>query len=224
MFQNKEILNEPLFYLFIAATILLSLGYTWGKRRIKRIYLSAFNDLIDVIKPKNHQFTNIGGLTGYHATFILKKREIIKKVEATLTLLPRQSWLYYPFSLLLHGFDKLYITITLSKKMESPQFSEGHIIEKKYSGFRAPKIENVKLLNKEEITWGNRVFLFYYENEEVKEKLKALMKSLSEPGYLRHIAIVPSEQRLYIFMIPKYRKVKENLTPVFRWLYTRLIV
>ncbi len=89
MFNNSDIVNTPIFYLFIAFTILITLGYSWGRRRNKRIYLIAFNGLKELIKPKDQQYTNIGGLTGYHANFIPKKNELMRRVDTTITLLPR---------------------------------------------------------------------------------------------------------------------------------------
>jgi len=59
MFNHDYILTQPVFFLFIAFTMLLSLGYLWGKRANKRVFLAAFNDLVDVVKPDDQTFTNI---------------------------------------------------------------------------------------------------------------------------------------------------------------------
>lgn len=116
MFQNMQVTNQPVFYLFLAVSLLLSLGYIWGKRRNTRIHLSAFNAVVDFLKPKDQTFTNIGGLTGYHANIIPKINKTVRRVDLTLTMLPRQSWLYLPFSLILTRSDRLYVTLLFGKK------------------------------------------------------------------------------------------------------------
>ncbi len=213
---NSDVAQQPVFYLFIAATILLSLGYTWGKRRNIKIYLSAFNALVDVLKPKDQNFTNIGGLTGYHAHIVPHKNRLIHHVEATITLLPRQSWLYYPFSKMIRRFDRLFITMIYSKKAED-LMGEGHLIEKKFSSFRGPKINGADKLKSEELDWGASRYLLYYENDDVKKELGALMEKQVEPGLLRHVALMPDQA--HFFIIPKRGEVAKIFPTLSLWLH-----
>ena len=213
---NSDVTQQPVFYLFVALTILLSLGYTWGKRRNTRIYLSAFNALVDALKPKDQNFTNIGGLTGYHANIVPHKNRFIYRVEATITLLPRQSWLYYPFSRMIRRFDRLFVTMIYSKKAEN-LIAEGHLIEDRFSSFRGPKISNAEKLNKEELRWGNDSYHLYYENEKVKGELLSLIEQLPDPGVLRHVALMPDQT--HFFMIPKRGKVAEIFPALSTWIH-----
>src|SRR6056297_3173868 len=162
-----DITQQPVFYLFIAVTILLTLGYSWGRRGNRRIFLSAFNALVDTLNPKDQNFTTIGGQTGYHANLIPKNNNFIRRVDATITLLPRQSWLYMPFSLMTFRFDRLFIMLLFSKKAMGI-LKEGHLIEEKYSRFRGPKITNEEELQKEVLKWGDKDFLLYYADETIK--------------------------------------------------------
>ncbi|MCX5834178.1 MAG: hypothetical protein NTV99_06670, partial [Deltaproteobacteria bacterium] len=127
MFEHEYLLTQPLFYLFIAFSLFLSLGYFWGRRRNKNIFLSAFNDLVEIVKPDEQKFTNIGGTIGYHANLIVKRKGPVSQVDATITMLPRQSLLYIPISKLIMKHDRLFITIYLNKTPSG----EGHLIEKK---------------------------------------------------------------------------------------------
>jgi len=225
LFRNQQITEQPVFYLFIAFTILISLGYSWGKRRNKRIYLSAFNDLVSLIKPKDQLFTNIGGLTGYHANLVPKRNDVFRRVDATITLLPRQSWLYMPFSLLIQRFDRLFITFyLLPKKKAKWHLKEVHLIEKAYSKFRGPKIKNEDKLTKEEFKWDNKNFFLLYNDTKLKESIVKLAQRMNTPGSVKHIAVVPQEERIFIFMIPKYRKVYENLKPIINWINSRKFI
>ena len=213
---NPAITAQPVFFLFIAATILLSLGYLWGRRRNKRIFLNAFDSMVEVLKPKDQQFINIGGLSGYHANIVPRKNKYIRRVDATITLLPRQSWLYYPFSKLVRRYDRLFMLFTLSPKAVG-LLEEGHIIERKYSGFMGASIENEDSLHKEEFEWGGMTFYLYYENERVKRELEDARQRLGEPATLRHLALVPDQDRMWIFLIPRMGTVHRVIETLNNW-------
>ncbi len=220
MFEHDYLLTQPLFYLFIAFSLFLSLGYYWGRRRNKNIFLSAFNDLVEIVKPDDQKFTNIGGTIGYHANLFVKKKGPVSQVDATITMLPRQSLLYMPISKLIMRHDRLFVTIYLTRTPSG----EGHLIEKKYAAFRGPKIVNADMLNREETRWGELDFIIYYENLKIRDHLSNLMKDLPDPGILRHIALIPHEKKGFIFAIPKMKGVGKDFGPVYRWLLKILTV
>jgi len=99
-------------------SVLLTLGYFYGRRSNRRIYQSAFNDIVDVVKPDDQNFTNIGGAVGFHANLFIKKKggTPFSRVDATITLLPRHSWLYLPISKLIRKYDRLFITLYLKNR------------------------------------------------------------------------------------------------------------
>lgn len=217
MLNNPEISSSPYFYLLIAASLLLSLGYMWGRRRNTKIFRSAFNGLIAVLKPKDQQFTNIGGLSGYHANIVPRNSKFIRRVDATITLLPRQSWLWYPFSLIIRKFDRLYAVFFLSAKA-CGAIEEGHLIEDRYSGFGGAKIENADQLTKETIEWSGKTFHLYYQSEQVKTELQRCIQILGEAGPVRHVALVPEQERMWLFMIPRVGSVEGIVQKLTRWL------
>jgi len=215
MFKHQDIVTTPLFLLFIAFSFLLSVVYYWGRRANKRVFLDAFNDLVDVVRPDDQRFTNIGGLVGYHANLLINQKDRpFSKVEATITLLPRHSLLYMPISLMIMRFDRLFITL----HQRGTLAGEGHLIEKRYAGFRAPKITNAHRLEKINIRWGNHDFLLYFAQLKLRDQLLAFVKKHPDPGTVRHIALVADQRKCFLFMIPKKGQVKKNLEPVYRWL------
>lgn len=216
MFENEQIMTQPVFYVFIVATLLLTYGYFWGRRVNQRIFLDAFNDLVRVVKPKDQTFTNIGGAIGYHANLFLGKKSPIEQVDATITLLPRHAWLYMPISKLIMRYDRLFITFYL---VDRPP-GEGHLIEKGYAAFRAPKITNVARLHKEPVRWGKLDFYLYYDNQKMHNHLKRFLDANPEPGILRHIAVVPDQRKGFVFAIPRKQQVGRFVEPVCRWLPT----
>ncbi len=214
MFEHEEILTQPVFFLFIAFSFLLSFGYLWGRRQNKKLFISAFNDLVDVVKPDDQTFTNIGGVVGYHTNLFIKKKGPVSRVDATITLLPRHSWLYFPISKIISKYDRLFITMYLKQNPSG----EGHLIEKKYAGFRGPKITNEQRLNKETIKWGNHDFYLYYENLKVRDHFVKFTELNPEPAIIKHIAIVPDQKKGFVFMIPQRTKVAQYFAPIYQWL------
>jgi len=215
MFEYEHILTQPVFFLFIAFSFLLSFGYFWGRRQNKKIFLSAFNDIVDVVKPDDQTFTNIGGIIGYHANFLVKRKGPVSRIDATITLLPRHSWLYFPVSkLLMMKYDRLFITLYLKHN----PLGEGHLIESKFAGFRGPKITNEQRLTKETIKWGTRNFYLYYSNLKVRDRFIKFMELNPEPAIIRHIAIVPDQKKGFVFMIPHRTKVAQYFAPIYQWL------
>ncbi|TVQ37152.1 MAG: hypothetical protein EA384_12885 [Spirochaetaceae bacterium] len=213
---QSDIVQQPVFYLFIAGTILISLGYSWGRRRNRRIFLSAFDAITSVIEPKDQQFTNIGGLTGYHANFVPHKNRYIRRLDATITMLPRQSWLYYPISRLTRKFDRLFLAYHLSPKAAGV-LKEGHLIEKGYSRLAGARIENEAALTRETVDWDGMTFSLYYQDHHIRDRLEQLRHQLGTPGPLRHVALVPEQDRLFVFLIPRIGQVEPLVGTVTRW-------
>jgi hypothetical protein len=215
MGNTADILHQPIFFLFIGFSVLLTLGYFWGRRSNKRIYRSAFSDLVDIVKPDDRNFTNIGGAIGFHANlFIKKKGTLCSRVDATITLLPRHSWLYLPISKLLRKYDRLFITLYLKK----PPWEEAHLIESKYSKFMGSKIENAHLMHHEAVKWEDLDFHLYYHSQKMRDKLRSFMKTNPAPGVIRHIALVPEQKKGFVFMIPKQEQVARYFAPIYHWL------
>jgi hypothetical protein len=215
MGKYDYLLTQPVFYLFVAFSFLLSAGYFWGRRRNSRIFLNAFDDLMTVLRPDDQTFTNIGGAIGYHANLYFKKKGFfLSQVDATITMLPRHSLLYFPVSKLIRKYDRLFLTMYLKSK--PPE--ECHIIEKQYSRFAGAKISNVERLNKETVTWGAHHFYLYYETQEMHARLMRFIEKNPDPGVIRHIAVVPEQKKCFLFMIPRKGQVAKSFTPVYQWL------
>ncbi len=216
LFETTDVTSQPVFYLFIGITILLTLGYSWGRRANKRIVIGALDDLQALFKPKDQQFTNIGGLTGYHANFIPLHNRHARRVDATCTLLPRQSWLYYPISRMIRRFDRLYLVFHLAEKAVGT-LTEGHLIERRYSAFMGAKVENAAELERESFEWGGLQFELYYEDQVARDALLDVKARLGEPGGLRHVALVPEQDRMFLFMIPVRGTVGKTVGVIFEW-------
>jgi hypothetical protein len=214
MFPHEFIVTQPVFFLFIAFSGLLALGFYWGRKANQRIALSALQDLVEVVKPDDQSFTNIGGIVGYHANLLIKKKSPVQRVDATITLLSRHAWHDFPVSKLIMRYDRLFITVYLREKF----LEEGHLIEKGYSRFRGPKISNAQRLSAEDFRWGDKDFLLYYQSMKMRESLVHFAEQTGAPGSVRHIAMVPEEKKGFVFMIPQKGRVGSDFAPIYRWM------
>ncbi|MFP4481634.1 MAG: hypothetical protein ACLFN0_02410 [Thermovirgaceae bacterium] len=215
--SSQPITQEPLFLLFIAATVLVSLCFFWGGRRNKRIHLSAFNALVDTLNPRDQTFTTIGGQSGYHANLVPRKNQFIRRVDATITLLARHTLLYYPVSRYLRKWDRLFVTLYFAKDAHG-KISEGHIIQNEYENFRASKITNKSSLKSEQFEWGGKTFTLYYQDQKIRDALLELKKKLDRPGDLRHVAFVPDQEKAFVFMVPRPGETARVFPPVWNWI------
>lgn len=183
-------------FLYLSSfALLVVVGYSLGKRKNLKLLLHTGKSLEAILKPEDQTYTSLGGSIGFRANYQCSEFE---KVEATLTLLPRQSPLYYPVSFLVSGFDRLYVTFFLKNKLNS----EGHIINKRYMKYRGPRIDKSDRLKKE----NHDSFMILFNNDDIKNRLTALFKELEQGGWLgiiKHIAIVPDRSTIFLLVKPK---------------------
>lgn len=202
----------PVLFLLFAFAGMLVIGFSRGKKENKRIFLSAFNDLVDVIKPDDQTFTNIGGFVGYHANLFFREKGTVSEIDATITLLPRHAWLYMPISKLIMKYDRLFITLYM--RLNPP--GEGHLIESKYSSLRGSEITDTYRLYREKVKWGVYDFYLYYEMTKMYDSLMKFINNNPDPGIIRHIAIIPKQRKGFMFMIPQKGQVAKYLAPTYQ--------
>jgi hypothetical protein len=218
LFAHEYLARQPLFYIFVAFSALLGFTFFRGRRVNERMFRHAFQDLVDVVRPVDQTFTNIGGTIGYHARLVTRKTDPVELVEATITFLPRQALLWMPISLLIRKYDRLFITFHLRHQ----PLAEGHLIEKGYAGFRGPKITNAARLQQEPVRWGELEFILYFSNETIRQRLRQFLNRQPSPGAIRHIALVPEQKKAFVFMIPTRGGIAAGLAPLSQWLPTVL--
>lgn len=217
MFAYENIIYQPAFYFLIALTIALTLGYTWGRRINRRVVVNALDPLLEVFKARDQQFTNIGGQTGFHANIVPGNMRGVRRVDVTLTVLPRQSWLYMPLSLLVRKFDRFSMILFFNKRGRAVS-EEGHIIDTRFEKMMGNRIENAPSLSVREVDWAGRTFHLYSASEEIARRLQGLMERYGEPGPIRHVAILPAEERAYYFQIPRVGTVAPHVSVFRDWL------
>ncbi|MFW5818312.1 MAG: hypothetical protein ACOCVE_00595 [Desulfovermiculus sp.] len=215
MTNYEQLIYQPVFFLFVAFSLVLTWGYFRGKRRNRELYVSVFEDLVRIFKPDDQKFTNIGGAIGSHANlYIRKKKSFLSQVDATMTMLPRHSLLYLPISKLIRKYDRLFLELHLKNEPAE----EWHLLEKGYARFSRTRIANLDKLEADTVNWGGYDFDLLSESEQIKQKLLDYLAQNPDPGGIRHIALVPEQKKCFVFMIPRKGEVASALRAVYTWL------
>ncbi len=217
MFLNEALIYTPAFYFLIAFTLILTFGYIWGRRLNRRVLMGALDPLLEIFKARDQQFTNIGGQTGFHASIVPGNSRVIRRIDTTVTLLPRQSLLYLPFSFVIRKSDRMQMILFLNKRGKALK-EEAHLIDRRFERRPANRIENADSLTREELNWDGRQFALYSSSATSKDWMESLRSRLGTPGSLRHVAILPEQERAYLFLVPKPGTAPPLVTAVRDWL------
>ncbi|WP_297066097.1 hypothetical protein, partial [Thermococcus sp.] len=191
-----EVSATLLFALMVVAA-LTSIQFYKGRKLNIQLMQHYLRSIEEVVKPEDKDYVWLGGYIGFRANYKIN-RENIKKFEYTLTLLPRQSLLYFPIALLTSRHDKIYFVIRPFSQIKR----EAHLIQKGYYRLK-PNIENEDFLQREEINIGGKKYEALFEKRRDVEKLKSLVESLSKPQNVKHVALTPKTNVFYVLMKPE---------------------
>jgi preprotein translocase subunit YajC len=183
--------------IFIIIALILMVGYFFGRRKNQTIAASAINALQNALKPDDQKITNIGGVIGYHVEMSFSSDRNIKTLKGTMTMLPRQSLLYLPMSMLFRGFDRFFITITLK---EPPSEKRAHIFEKRFFSKHRRDVGND--MQQKEFRSGSRDFIYLYEYDSDLVFLEALVDKIEDPARLKEISIHPESGVIELLVVP----------------------
>ncbi len=214
MLGHEQVSQQPVFFVLALISVVLTIGYFWGNRKNKQLFLAIFEELTAVIKPEHKEYGNIGGTREYYADFTLQKESPLARIDARFTFLPRHLLPYLPIALLIDKSDRLLVALHFKEKLRD----EGHIIETGYAEARTAKIVDADQLNKVFLKWGKYDFYMYYKSKKTHDRFRELVDKMDDPGVIRHIALLPGQKKCFVFMIPRKGQVEKHLAPVYKWM------
>ncbi len=201
----SEMDNQLLMAVIIFMAGIATLQYFRGRKLNLLLMQHYIRAIKDVVKPEDETYTWLGGYIGFRAEYKVN-RDNLRKLEYTLTLLPRHSLLYFPVSLVTARHDKLYLVFKPFAQIKR----EAHLIQKGYYRI-GPNIENEDLLQKEEINIGGKKYEALFEKRRDVEKLKSLLESLSKPQNVKHVALTPKTNVFYVLMKPEPETIEDDV-------------
>ncbi|WP_457741442.1 hypothetical protein [Thermococcus sp.] len=210
-----QVSSTLLFALMVVAA-LTSIQFYKGRKLNLQLMQHYLRSIEEVVKPKDKDYVWLGGYIGFRASYKLD-RDNVRKFEYTLTLLPRQSLLYFPIALLTSRHDKIYFVIRPQNQIKR----EAHLIQKGYYRMR-PNIENEDFLQKEIIEVAGKQYEALYEKKRDIIKLKELVESLSKPHNVKHVSLTPKTNVFYLLMKPEPETIERDVEKLIRFVKEKL--
>lgn len=208
--MNTDITSDLFIVLVVLAFIAVAQFIKGRKMNLMLMSFTA-SKLEEVLKPKDKIYQWIGLYVGYRAVFKLMKGSL-DRAEVTVTLMPRQSLLYYPISLLTSRFDRIFLVFCYNEIIPR----EAHIVRKGYYRRRIEKvIKNASRMRIDRINIKGIQYYLVYEDANTVNKLLKLVKNLSDPSIVNHLAIVPKNRTLYIAARIKVQLFEELLNKAY---------
>lgn len=197
--------TSTLFFLFVLAIGIIMLVFFRNKKYNLLTIQAIGKELEAALQPKDQTYTWLGGAVGCIAEYITERP--LRKVDATITMLARQSVLFYPISKLLFGNDRLFVVFHPFEKSRR----EAHVLEKWYYTLRLRKLDNQNVLNREEIAVQGKTFYLFSSDKAGIEKLSAWVQTFPAPKLLKHVALMPEAGTIYLYMAPQLTYVTPSV-------------
>ncbi|WP_175058880.1 hypothetical protein [Thermococcus sp. 2319x1] len=203
--------TPELLLLIMALGAIATLQFYKGRKLNLTIMDYYLRTIEGVVKPKDKDYVWIGGYVGFRAFYKVNEGNI-DKFEYTLTLLPRQSILYFPISKLINRHDKIYFVV----KPYAAIRREAHLIQKGYYRLK-PKIEDEELLQREIVEVNGKQYEALFEKRRDVEMLKEFLQGFSKVENVKHISLTPKTNVLYVFMKPEIETIEQDVRHIVRF-------
>ena len=147
----------------------------------------------EALRPKEKNYTWIGGYVGVVAEYVLED-ENYSKVKATISLLPHHSLLYLPISLLLGRKDRVYFLIYPKRKLKG----RAHVLfGKKPSSLKGlPRFSFVDTVTLKGVNLKR-----YYNSKDEAEFLTKVASRVKDPRSFEHLAANVEENAYYASVV-----------------------
>jgi hypothetical protein len=183
-------------------------AYFYGMKKNRWVVGRLSQDLEEVLKPVSTNYVNIGGAIGYNLAYALPAP--FSNAKGTITLSPRHSLLYLPFSILIGVRDRFFINIFTKKKLRG----EGHIIEASY--LRKAKIDGMDSMQRQDTSKDNKDFVLLWRGADLSSDLEKLLQALPDASRIKHFCAYPETKTFFIYANPLKGQTKDNLEAIFK--------
>lgn len=188
-------MNPYLLSAIIALALVSTAQYFLGSRKNRWISARMSKQLEEALKPTNTNYTNIGGVIGYNFAYSMPAP--FTNAKGTMTLSPRHSLLYLPFSLALGVGDRLLVNVFTKKKLAG----EAHLVRASY--LRRARIEGAEGMERSSVSSHGLEFVILHKGKDQAGELTALLEALPDPSALRHFCSYPDNKTFFVHLRPK---------------------
>ncbi|HCM25291.1 MAG: hypothetical protein A2Z99_04925 [Treponema sp. GWB1_62_6] len=199
-------MNSYTLFAIVVLALVSTGAYFLGTKKNRWIASTLTKGLEEVLKPLNSNYVNIGGSIGYNFAYSLPNP--YTSAKGTITLSPRHSLLYLPFSLLIGVRDRFFVNVFTKKKLRG----EGHIVEAGW--LKKANITGMEQMERRDVQKGTKSFVLLWRGADLSADLERLLDALPEPARLRHFCSYPETRTFFIHGLPKQGSVRGNLEAV----------
>jgi hypothetical protein len=189
----------------------IAIVFAYFRGRKKNAWISGWiaSETEQALNPTEQNYVNIGGTIGYNFKYKLKKP--YSRAKGTFTLLPRQSLLYMPISLLISKHDRYYLNIFTKEKL----LGEGHIISDDYINRMRTSIKGIERMDKKIVdTENGKKFMLLWANHRLEKPLENMLNKISNKDLLKHFCCYGDNKTFFVHMKPKKDAIKQTLEEV----------
>jgi hypothetical protein len=194
----------------VAALVVLALvatgSYFYGTKKNRWIVSVLSKELEGTLKPITSNYVNIGGNIGYNFTYSLG--DPYTNAKGTVTMSPRHSLLYLPFSLLIGIRDRFFVNIFTKKQIRG----EGHLVQASY--LKKANITGIEEMKRREAQKDGKRFILLWRGADLSAELDKILESLPQAAELRHFCAYPETKTFFIHDLPKKGKIQGNLEAI----------
>lgn len=187
----------------VVLAVLSTVSYFFGTKKNRWIVSTMSKQLENVLKPRSTNYVNIGGAIGYNFSYALPAP--YTNAKGTITLSPRHSLLYLPFSRLLGIGDRFFVNVFTKKKLRG----EAHIVDSTYMG--KANIDGVGSMERREIESKGKKFILLWRSLDLSAELETALSSLDDPSSLRHFCSYPDTGTFFIHLRPKSGQIEDTV-------------
>jgi len=195
----------------LTAIVILALAstgaYFYGTKKNRWIVSALTRELEDLLKPITTNYVNIGGAIGYNFVYALPNP--YTSAKGTITLSPRHSLLYLPFSLLIGVRDRFFVNLFTKKKLRG----EGHLVAAGY--LKKANISGMDQMERRDILKGEKRFVLLWRDADLSADLEKLLDAVPDPAHLRHFCSFPETKTFFIHCVPHKGTVRGNLEAIY---------
>ncbi len=187
----------------IALALITTLGYFQGRKKNRWISGWIARESEEALKPKDTTYTNFGGTIGYN--FVYRMERPFREGKGTFTLLPRQSILYFPISLLIARHDRYYLNLFIQGKL----LGEGHIVSSGYHRKARKTILGVESMESDEVFKDNRRYILFWKEKGMGDRLRKFLDRIAHEELLIHFCCYGDNKTFFFYLKPEKGKLGE---------------
>lgn len=191
----------------LVALVVLALfatgAYFYGTKKNRWIVSRLTKELEGLLKPRSSNYVNIGGNIGYN--FVYAMAEPFTNAKGTITLSPRHSVLYLPFSLLLGVRDRYFINLFTKQKIRG----EAHLVAA--SHLKKANIAGLVSMERRDAERNGRSFVLLWRGADLSTELGKVLDSLPDTAGFKHFCAYPETKTFFLHGTPRGASLEGNL-------------